>query len=115
MSSKSTPSETQGSSPSGQTPGSTSSNDKGVSTPPNADVELKTMGPSAPKRSIPLGEDIMQLARIGEIGAMQNLFATKKLTANHRDDEGITPLHVGLPPSIAVGFSGMGDAMGTPD
>jgi palmitoyltransferase len=35
----------------------------------------------------------MQLARIGEIGAMQNLFATKKLTANHRDEEGITPLH----------------------
>lgn len=39
----------------------------------------------------------MQLARIGEIGAMQNLFATKKLTANHRDEEGITPLHVGFP------------------
>ncbi|KAJ5591738.1 uncharacterized protein N7459_002107, partial [Penicillium hispanicum] len=39
------------------------------------------------------GEDIMQLARIGEIGAMQNLFAVKKLTANHSDEEGITPLH----------------------
>jgi len=56
------------------------------------------MGSSAPKRSIPLGEDIMQLARIGEIGVMQNLFATKNLTANHRDEEGITPLHVSLPP-----------------
>lgn len=99
MSSKSSPSETQGSSPSGQNSGFTpSSNDKGISTPPNGDVELKTMGPGAPKRSIPLGEDIMQLARIGEIGAMQNLLATKKLTANHRDDEGITPLHVCLPP-----------------
>lgn len=39
----------------------------------------------------------MQLARIGEIGAMQNLLATQKLTANHRDEEGITPLHVCLP------------------
>lgn len=39
----------------------------------------------------------MQLARIGEIGAMQNLFVTKKLTANHRDEEGITPLHVCFP------------------
>lgn len=40
----------------------------------------------------------MQLARIGEIGAMQNLFTTKKLTASHRDEEGITPLHVCLHP-----------------
>jgi hypothetical protein len=96
MSSKSSPSETQGSSPSGQNTGSTPSNDKDISTSPNADVELKTMAPSAPRRSIPLGEDIMQLARIGEIGAMQNLFVTKKLTANHRDEEGITPLHVCL-------------------
>lgn len=47
-----------------------------------------------PKGSIPLGEDVMQLARMGEIGAMQNLFAAKKFTANHRDEEGITPLHV---------------------
>lgn len=55
------------------------------------------MRPDAPKGSIPLGEDIMQLARLGEIGAMQNLFAAKNLTANHRDEEGITPLHVCFP------------------
>jgi palmitoyltransferase len=54
---------------------------------------MKTIQRDAPK-SIPLGEDIMQLARLGESGAMQNMFATKKLTANHRDEEGITPLHV---------------------
>lgn len=60
------------------------------------------MRPDAPKPSIPLGEDIMQLARIGEIGAMQNLFTTKKLTANHRDDEGITPLHVGFSLSFHI-------------
>lgn len=68
-------------------------NSKGTASPAN-EVELKTMRSDAPKGSIPLGEDIMQLARIGEIPAMQNLFATKKLTANHRDEEGITPLHV---------------------
>ncbi|CAI7672984.1 unnamed protein product [Penicillium pancosmium] len=66
---------------------------KETPTPSNTDVEMKNMQSNAPKGSIPLGEDIMQLARIGEIGAMQNLFATKKLTANHRDEEGITPLH----------------------
>lgn len=57
------------------------------------------MRPEAPKGSIPIGEDIMQLARIGEIGAMQDLFVTKKLTANHRDEEGITPLHVCFTPN----------------
>ena len=82
MSFKPSPSETMGSSPSGQTSGSTPTNGKDA-TPPNADVELKSVRPDAPRPSIPLGEDIMQLARIGEIGAMQNLFATKKLTANH--------------------------------
>ncbi|KAJ5438371.1 Palmitoyltransferase akr1 [Penicillium daleae] len=84
--------DTLGSSPTGTTSGSTSMNSKGTASPAN-EVELKTMRSDAPKGSIPLGEDIMQLARIGEIPAMQNLFATKKLTANHRDEEGITPLH----------------------
>lgn len=111
MSSKSSPSETQGSSsPSGQTASSTSaSNGIDTSAPPNADVELKSMRPDAPKGSIPIGEDIMQLARIGEIGAMQNLFTTKKLTANHRDEEGITPLHVCLHPLPPMPF-GVSDA-----
>jgi hypothetical protein len=36
----------------------------------------------------------MQLARMGEIGAMQNLFTAKKSAATYRDEEGITPLHV---------------------
>ncbi|KAJ5546998.1 hypothetical protein N7494_004583 [Penicillium frequentans] len=91
MSTKTSPSETLGSSPSGQSSGSTPTGNG--STPLNTDVELTSMQPNAPRPSIPLGEDIMQLARIGEIGAMQNLFATKKLTANHKDAEGITPLH----------------------
>ncbi|KAJ6123270.1 hypothetical protein N7512_005735 [Penicillium capsulatum] len=85
MSSRSSPAESQGNS---------SGRNSGNETPsPNTDVELKGMRPDAPKGSIPLGEDIMQLARVGEIGAMEALFANKKLTANHRDEEGITPLH----------------------
>lgn len=75
-------------------------NSKATPSPAN-DVELKTMRSDAPKGSIPIGEDIMQLARIGEIGAMQNLFKTKNLTANHRDEEGITPLHVRFRYTIA--------------
>ncbi|KAJ5234523.1 uncharacterized protein N7469_003691 [Penicillium citrinum] len=94
MSSKTPPSDTQGGSPINQSSRSTPTpNGKESTSPSNADVELKNMQSNAPKGSIPLGEDIMQLARIGEIGAMQNLFATKNLTANHRDAEGITPLH----------------------
>lgn len=43
---------------------------------------------------LPIESDIMQLARLGEIGAMQKLFDTKKFNAKYKDDEGITPLHV---------------------
>lgn len=90
MSAKPSPAESRGSSP-GDTSGSPSvSNGKDT---PN-DVEMKSLRPDPPKGSIPLGEDVMQLARMGEIGAMQNLFTAKRFTANHRDEEGITPLHV---------------------
>ncbi|BAE65354.1 ankyrin repeat protein [Aspergillus flavus] len=73
---------------------------KGRAIPPkvtheDASVELKTMNPErgAARGSIPLGEDIMQIARIGEVPAMQRLFDEKKFSANHKDEEGITPLH----------------------
>ena len=76
-------------------------NGKGTTTPPkvtqqDASVELKSMKPEREgvKGAIPLGEDIMQIARIGEISAMQRIFEEKKLTANYKDEEGITPLHV---------------------
>lgn len=55
----------------------------------------------AARGSIPLGEDIMQIARIGEVPAMQRLFDEKKFSANHKDEEGITPLHVRI--SISFG------------
>jgi len=46
------------------------------------------------KPSIPLEEDIMQLARLGEIGAIQKLFDGGKFDASYTDEQGITPLHV---------------------
>ena len=39
-------------------------------------------------------EDIMQLARLGDIPAMEKLFESKGYDATYTDDEGITPLHV---------------------
>lgn len=78
-------------------------NGKGTTSPPkvnDANVELKNMKPEREgvKGAIPLGEDIMQIARIGEVSAMQRIFEEKKLTANHKDEEGITPLHVRICP-----------------
>lgn len=43
---------------------------------------------------LPLLEDAMQLARLGDIPLMKNLFESEKVTPDHKDDEGITPLHV---------------------
>ncbi|KAL8990873.1 MAG: hypothetical protein Q9177_000572 [Variospora cf. flavescens] len=42
---------------------------------------------------LPLHEDVMQLARLGEIGPIQKLFDEGKYKANHTDAENITPLH----------------------
>lgn len=75
---------------------------KSAATPPkvaadDASVELQSMKPERTSaKSIPLGEDIMQIARIGEVSVMQKLLEEKKFTANHSDEEGITPLHVRL-------------------
>ena len=55
-------------------------------------VELDRMAP--PEDKLPLHEDIMQLARLGEIGPIQTLFKTGKFNARYKDEEGITPLHV---------------------
>ena len=76
-------------------------NRKSSTSPPkgtqqDASVELKNMKSErdGARGSIPLGEDIMQIARIGEVPAMQRIFEEKKLTARYKDEEGITPLHV---------------------
>lgn len=44
------------------------------------------------------GEDIMQLARVGDILGIQKLFDSGTYDAQYSDDEGITPLHVFVPP-----------------
>jgi len=55
-------------------------------------VELDDVDKDGDK--LPLHEDIMQLARLGEIGPVQNLFENGKYDAKYKDQEGITPLHV---------------------
>lgn len=44
----------------------------------------------------PVEEDLMKLARFGEIGLMQKLFDSGKADANTKDETGVTPLHVCL-------------------
>lgn len=65
------------------------------------ELELKDIKPEDgnsgnPKPSLPIEEDIMQLARLGEIAAIQKLFESGKFNARYADEEGITPLHVSL-------------------
>ncbi|KAE9976855.1 hypothetical protein EG328_002383 [Venturia inaequalis] len=45
------------------------------------------------KPLLPIEEDIMQLARLGEIGAIQKLFDRGFCDAKYADEQGITPLH----------------------
>jgi len=59
-------------------------------------VELEDMLPASPDPN----EDIMQLARIGDIQGIERLYASGKFDAAHRDEEGITPLHVRQPPHL---------------
>lgn len=58
------------------------------------DVELNNMQNGEAPKGVPLEDDIMQCARLGETGLIQNMFETKKFSPSYRDEEGITPLHV---------------------
>ena len=60
------------------------------------DHELEQMTDRKPP--LPVEEDLMQLARLGEIGAIQKLFDSGKFDATYKDEQGITPLHVGRLP-----------------
>ncbi|KAL2123459.1 hypothetical protein VTJ04DRAFT_3914 [Mycothermus thermophilus] len=53
----------------------------------NNEVELGSL-PSDPAQN-----DIMQMARIGDIAGMEKLFESGEYDATYSDDEGITPLH----------------------
>ncbi len=68
-------------------------------------------GAAAPKlnNEVEMGElqteaapvDIMQIARVGDIPAMEKLFEKGEYDATYTDDEGITPLHVRVRASSA--------------
>ena len=58
-------------------------------------VKLKALEDATSQEKLPLHKDVMQLARLGEIGPIQKLFEAGKYSADYKDDEGITPLHVG--------------------
>lgn len=45
----------------------------------------------------PADEDMMHLARVGDIVGMEKLFEAGDCDATYTDDEGITPLHVRPP------------------
>jgi ankyrin repeat protein len=55
-------------------------------------VEMNNMADKKP--SLPIESDLMQLARLGEIAAIQKLFDGGKFDATYTDEQGITPLHV---------------------
>ena len=59
------------------------------------DVELDHVQNGEAKTSLRLEEDIMQCARLGETGLIKKLFDAGKFDAKYKDEEGITPLHVG--------------------
>lgn len=77
-------------------PKSLTTNTKASIAPPkvtaNTTMELENM--SSVEDKLPLHEDIMQLARLGEISPILRLFHEGKFNAKFRDEEGITPLHV---------------------
>lgn len=72
----------------------TSSNGKGDVAGETNTVELDQMKPAEDEVKLPLHEDIMQLAMLGELGPIQKLFHEGRYPITHRDGEGITPLHV---------------------
>lgn len=69
-------------------------------------VELNSLPPSELK--LPLEEDVMQLARLGEISPIQKLFEDGRFDARFSDGEGITPLHVRKDISCLAGSSKRG-------
>ena len=60
------------------------------------------------EQKLPLHEDIMQLARLGEIAPIQKLLEAGKYAADYKDEERITPLHVSHPPEICMYEIGLG-------
>jgi hypothetical protein len=55
-------------------------------------VELSDLEASPPQ--LPVEQDLMQLARLGELRGIQKLFDSGRYNAKSTDDQGITTLHV---------------------
>jgi len=57
-------------------------------------VELSDLDSSPPQ--LPIEQDLMQLARLGELRGIQKLFDSGRYNAKSTDEQGITALHVCL-------------------
>ncbi|KKY23026.1 putative palmitoyltransferase akr1 [Phaeomoniella chlamydospora] len=57
------------------------------------EVEMSDVQNGEPAKSIPLENDIMQCARLGEVGLIRKMFDSGNYKPDYRDEEGITPLH----------------------
>lgn len=66
---------------------------KATAAAPKVNAEDVEMG-SMPGNTPPSEPEIMQIARVGDIPAMEKLFEQSDYDATFTDDEGITPLHV---------------------
>ena len=55
-------------------------------------VELSDLESSPPQ--LPVEQDLMQLARLGELRGIQKLFDSGRYNAKSTDEQGITALHV---------------------
>jgi hypothetical protein len=63
-------------------------------------VELSDLDSSPPQ--IPVEQDLMQLARLGELRGIQKLFDSGRYNAKATDEQGITALHVCLGVSFGI-------------
>ncbi|KAI1410072.1 ankyrin [Hypoxylon sp. FL1857] len=66
---------------------------KGAAAAPKLNSQDMEMGNLPTGDAPPSEPDIMQIARVGDIPAMEKLFETSDYDATYTDDEGITPLH----------------------
>lgn len=77
----------------------TSSNGRANEASEANDVELDRIQSTDNGVKLPLHEDLMQLAMLGELGPIQKLLDEGRYAITHKDEEGITPLHVRDPHS----------------
>lgn len=67
----------------------------------NSDLEMGSLGnDNGNGNSAEPQTDIMHIARIGDVPAMEKLFESKEYDATYCDDEGITALHVRCPVGV---------------